>query len=216
MLKVLGLTMLVSVAAFGQDAKPVIDNDRVTVWDVTWTYGQKNPARGHQRDAVVMWVAGGDIRTVAQGIVERHAREAFFSPKTDSREEQGVAAGSGVGGTPRSVIVELKDHFVPPIQGKSGYPNAFPRPHSNKLLENDRVVVWSYRWNPGEPTPMHFHDKDVIVVYLEDTALTSTTPGGGKTANEYKAFDIRFNKRDRTHTELLIRGQGSAMMTELK
>ncbi len=71
-----------------------------------------------------------------------------------------------------------------------------------KLLENDRVIVWSYRWNPGEPTPMHFHDKDVVVVYLEDTALISTTPDGAKKLNEYKAFDIRFNKRDRTHTEL--------------
>ena len=30
--------------------------------------------------------------------------------------------------------------------------------------------------------------------------------------NEYKAFDIRFNKRDRT---LLERGTGSAMMMEL-
>jgi hypothetical protein len=34
--------------------------------------------------------------------------------------------------------------------------------------------------------------------------------------NEYKAFDIRFNKRDRTHTEPLERGTGSAMMMELK
>ncbi len=102
------------------------------------------------------------------------------------------------------------------LENKTGYPLAFPRPHVKKLLENDRVLVWSYRWNPGEPTPMHFHDKDVVVVYLEPTALTSTTPDGAKTLNDYKAFDIRFNKRDRTHTELLERGTGSAMMMELK
>ena len=63
---------------------------------------------------------------------------------------------------------------------------------------------------------MHFHDKDVVVVYLEDTALVSTTPVGAKKLNEYKAFDIRFNKGDRTHTESLDRGMGSAMMMELK
>jgi hypothetical protein len=55
-----------------------------------------------------------------------------------------------------------------------------------------------------------------VVVYLEDTALTSTTPDGKRTLNEYKAFDIRFNKRDRTHTETLEHGTGSAMMMELK
>jgi hypothetical protein len=183
-------------ALYGQDQKPVIDNDRVTVWDVTWTKGQPNPARGHDRDVVTLWIAGSKVR------------QASFSKK-------GAGLGEGVAGA-RSLIIELKDHPVPPLENKTGYPLAFPRPHVKKLIENDRVIVWSYRWNPGEPTPMHFHDKDVVVVYLEPTALTSTTPDGTKTLNDYKAFDVRFNKRDRTHTELLERGTGSAMMMELK
>ena len=182
-------------ALYGQDLKPVIDNERVTVWDVTGTKGQANPALGHDRDAVVMRLTGADAGT------------ASFIAKS-SNTPAVIAA--------RSLIIELKDTVVPPLENKTGYPLAFPRPHVKKLLENDRVIVWSYRWNPGEPTPMHFHDKDVVVVYLEPTALTSTTPQGAKTLNEYKAFDIRFNKRDRTHTELLEHGTGSAMMMELK
>lgn len=157
-------------------------------------------ACGHDRDAVVLWIDGHKART------------ASFSPKSDRRDERGVADSH----PPRSLVIELKDFAVAPLENKTGYPLAFPRPHVKKLLENDRVIVWLYRWNPGEPTPMHFHDKDVVVVYLEDTALTSTTPAGAKTLNEYKAFDIRFNKRDRTHTELLEHGTGSAMMMELK
>jgi hypothetical protein len=189
------LVALAAVCAvgFAQDVKPVIDNDRVTVWDVTWAKGQTNPARGPDRDTVVM------------GLGEH---KAAFYPKGAGLDEKGHAG--------RSLVIELKDHPVPPIENKTGYPLAFPRPHVKKLLENNRVIVWSYRWNPGEPTPMHFHDKDVVVVYLEDTALTSTTPDGKKTLNEYKAFDIRFNKGNRTHTELLDHGTGSAMMMELK
>jgi hypothetical protein len=182
---------------YGQDLKPVIDNERVTVWDVTWTKGTTNPARGHDLGAVVMWITGSDAGT------------ADFIAKGSERSKQG-------GIIARSLIIELKDHPVPPLENKTGYPLAFPRPHVKKLLENDRVIAWSYRWNPGEPTPMHFHDKDVVVVYLEDTALTSTTPDGAKTLNEYKAFDIRFNKNNRTHTESLAHGTGSAMMMELK
>ncbi|HSY56259.1 MAG TPA: hypothetical protein VK834_07410, partial [Bradyrhizobium sp.] len=72
------------------------------------------------------------------------------------------------------------------------------------------------RWNLGEPTPMHFHDKDVVVVYLEDSALQSTEPNGKIVVNEYKSGDIRFNKRDRIHTELLVRDAASAVITELK
>jgi hypothetical protein len=63
---------------------------------------------------------------------------------------------------------------------------------------------------------MHFHDKDVVVVYMEDTALKSTTPDGKGVVNEYVFGQTRFNLRDRSHTELLVRGTGSAVMTELK
>src|SRR5579864_7462831 len=116
----------------------------------------------------------------------------------------------------RTIVIDLKNHPVPPLANNSGYPNAYPRPHIEKLLENDRVIVWRYRWNLGEPTPMHFHDKDVVVVYLEDSALQSTEPNGKSVLNEYKSGDIRFNKRDRVHTELLVRGAASAVITELK
>ena len=116
----------------------------------------------------------------------------------------------------RTIVIDLKNHPVAPLPNNSGYPNAYPRPHIEKLLENDRVVVWRYRWNLGEPTPMHFHDKDVVVVYLEDSALQSTEPNGKIVVNEYKSGDIRFNKRDRIHTELLVRDAASAVITELK
>ena len=157
--------------------------------------------------------SGARARSGCRGDVGCRASTPGLRPL--SRKATGCETG-GVDAGARSLVIELKDHPVPPLENKTGYPLAFPRPHVKKLLENDRVIVWSYRWNPGEPTPMHFHDKDVVVVYLEPTALTSTTPDGAKTLNEYKAFDIRFNKRDRTHTELLEHGTGSAMMMELK
>ena len=63
---------------------------------------------------------------------------------------------------------------------------------------------------------MHFHDKDVVVFYQEDGDLQSTTPNGEKTVNPYKPGMIRFNLRDRIHTETLIRGKQRALITELK
>jgi hypothetical protein len=173
-------------AAGSEGAQPIIDNERVTVWDVT----SQLPASEHDFVAVSLSKKG----------------TAVFGRKGDTPGEEGS----------RTVVIELKDHRLAPLSNKSGYPNAFPRPHVRKLFENARVIVWSYRWNPGEATPMHFHDKDVVVVYEEDTALKSTTPDGKSVVNEYKAGDIRFNRRDRTHTELLARGTGSAVMTELK
>jgi hypothetical protein len=136
-----------------------------------------------------------------------------FDKGTATYGHTGDAAGSdGV----RTVIIDLKNHPVPPLVNNSGYPNAYPRPHIDKLFENDRVIVWNYHWHLGEPTPMHFHNTDVVVTYLEDSALQSTEPSGKAVLNEYKSGDIRFNKGNRIHTELLVRGSGSAVITEIK
>jgi hypothetical protein len=164
---------------------------------VSWANGVTNPVHGRDHDVVVLWTAGPKART------------ATFLAKGSPLEVHG-SEGS------RALIVELKDAPAVRYENTTGYPTAFPRPHVKKLLENERAVVWFYRWTPGEPTPMHFHDKDALVVYLEPTSLVSTAPDGAKTENNYQAFDIRFNKGNRTHTELLARGNGSAMIMELK
>ena len=136
--------------------------------------------------------------------VSRTGHAAFLK-----KGDKHAADGSGI-------LIGLKDFKVEPLANKSGYPAAFPRPGSKKLFENARVVVWDYSWTPGVPTPMHFHDKDVVVYYLDDGDLQSTTPSGEKTVNEYRPGMIRFNLRDRSHTEALVRGKQHGIMTELK
>jgi hypothetical protein len=116
----------------------------------------------------------------------------------------------------RSIIIDLKDNPVAPIPNPTSYQLAFPRPGSKKVLENDRVIVWDCTWELGVATPMHFHDKDVVVWFLEDGDLKSTTPDGKETLNQYTSGTIKFNKRDRTHTETLVHGKQRAIITELK
>jgi hypothetical protein len=102
------------------------------------------------------------------------------------------------------------------MENKSGYPNAFPRPGSRKILENERVIIWDYTWTTGQPTPMHFHDKDALVVYLKNGALKSTTPDGKSVVNPLTVGKTTFNARDRVHTETLVEGESRAIITELK
>lgn len=167
-------------------ANPIIDNERLSVFDTT------APLAAAEHDFVTVSLT--------------HKGAAALGKKGEIPNQAGEHA----------IVILLKDHPVAPLANPTSYPLAFPRPHVVKLYETDRVLVWSYHWVPGEPTPMHFHDKDVVVVYEEPTALTSTTPDGRKTVNEYKDGEVRFNRRDRTHSELLVRGGGSAVMTELK
>jgi hypothetical protein len=183
MIRALLLCAMLFQGARQMALEPVIENDRVIVWDVT------DPTTAQPLDSVVVSLSG----------------KAAFLPK---------ATAPNVAG--RSVVIDLKDHPVAPVANTSGYPLAFPRPGSKKILENERLIVWDYTWTPGVPTPMHFHDKDVVVVFLDDGDLSSTTPDGKVTENSFKPGMVRFNPRNRTHTETLVCGKQRAIITELK
>jgi hypothetical protein len=185
------LAVVPSARSQREPSKPAVDNERVTVWDLTADNSRKSTSA---RACV-------SIRLTSPVAVS-------FFPKCS-----GAAWDPAPGG---SVVIELKDHPVPPLVNASRFPNAFPRAGSKKRLENDKVVVWDYTWTTGVPTPMHFHDKDVVVVYLENGALKSTTSDGQSVVNELSPRLIRFNARNRTHTEELVRGKSRAIITELK
>jgi hypothetical protein len=157
-------------------------------------------------DRVAVWdVTDSAPAQPTDAVVVSFSGDAAFVPKGSPQKVSG-----------RSLIIDLKDHPVAPIKNTSGYPLGFPRPGSKKLFENDRVIVWDYTWQPNVPTPMHFHDKDVVVLFLQDGDLKSTTPDGKETVNQYTAGTARFNARDRTHAETLVKGQQRAIITELK
>jgi hypothetical protein len=180
-------------------ARPVIDNQRTTVWDLSWTKGV--PAGMERTSTNALWIS-----------VAPSPGTVVYWPKGAERR-----AAQSPNAPARTVVIDLKDQPAPAkLENKSGFPNAFPRPGSKKVFENDRIVVWDYTWTPGLATPMHFHDKDVVVVYLKDGALKSTTPDGKSTVNTLIVGKTTFNARDRVHTETLIEGESRAIITEFK
>jgi hypothetical protein len=185
-MKSLPVILALLCATLASAAEPVMDNERVAVWDTDAPL----PPAAHDFIAIPL--------------------EHLGTALPGHRGETPGRAGA------RTIIVELKDHAPTASPNTSGVPNAFPRPGAVKLLEDARVVVWSYRWNPGQPSPMHFHDKDALVVYEEDSALQSTTPDGKSVINHYARGEARYNPRGRIHSELLAGSGASAVITELK
>ena len=203
-------------AAPGEAVKPIVDNERVSVRDVTWPKGASSPPMRPILDIVSIYLAGGTMKVTrpdgTSAIVVRKTADVVFEPKLTVKTEENVGNGEPV----RAIMIALLDHAVAPLQNTSGYPNAFPRPGSKKRLDNDRVVVWDYTFTSGEASPMHFHDKDVVVVYVENGSLKSTTPDGRSQINP-NAFGLtKFNPRNRTHTEQLVTGKSRLIAVELK
>jgi len=135
-------------------------------------------------------------------------------PKTNTA--QFVKAGAPLPASDRSIIVELLEPPVGPLPNTSGLPSAFDRPGIEKLLDNDRVTVWRYTWQPNKKTPLHFHPNDVVVVFTADGVLASITPDGKTVMNPNSYALTKFSPRGRIHQEELVKGKSSAVMVELK
>ena len=198
----------------GDNATQIIDNPRVTVFDVPSTTGKPTSMHRHAYDTVVVYPSGGAVYVTgesgASGVASQST--AVFQPKGVTHFDEGAS-----GDASRAIVIELKDRVVAPIPNATGYQNAFPdRPGAKKVIDNARVVAWDYTWTPGEPTPVHFHDKDVVVVFLEDGTLRSTTLTGEVTFNEITVGKTMFNPRARLHREELIKGKARALIVELK
>src|SRR5262249_40167909 len=133
--------------------------------------------------------------------------EVVFVAK-NKHEPQRVAGPDGM----RLIEIALNDVPMMHYENQTTYPPAMPRPGAKKLLENNRLIAWDYAWTRGEPTPMHFHDKDVVVTYLAKGVLKSTALDGSVSMNPHYFGFSKFNPGNRTHTETLTDGEGRAII----
>ena len=205
------ICVLASLAgpALAQGPAPLIDNARVTVRDVILQPGTPGPAISHAGDYVILYFEGGRIRA-ADGKTATHPSGGAMSGHGGSTRD--TALDKPV----HEIVVELKDTPSNTVPNTTGLPPAFPREGSKLILENNRIRVWNYAWVPGKPTPMHFHNTEVVVAYRGNGDVASTTPDGKTTVNHRKAGDIVFNVANRSHSEALVQGEQSGIMLELK
>jgi quercetin dioxygenase-like cupin family protein len=183
---------------------------------VTWAPGDGNLIHDHERDFVTVYLDGGSVRTTSADGTSRvetcEPGDLVFEGQGTAAAERNVSESDSV----RAVVIDLKDTPVTPLLNTSGYPKAFPRPGVRIAFENDRVVVWNYTWIPEMPTPTHFHDKYVVVVYLEDGELESRTPDGNSVVNEVWFGRTTAIPRNRVHSEELVSGRARAIILEMK
>jgi hypothetical protein len=91
---------------FTSGAKPLLDDNRVVVWDYTWTPGGPAVRTPFTRDTVVVWLGTGTLRMTP----ERGAPQAVeVMPGTVRRYTRGdVESVEVLAGSPRSMIFSFK------------------------------------------------------------------------------------------------------------
>jgi predicted metal-dependent enzyme (double-stranded beta helix superfamily) len=205
-----------------EGAKQLIDNARVTVWDVTWLNGVKHPIHRHRYDMAGVYLRWGPItvtrpdgtvnpqnpawdvpRLLFQRADVTHREEALNPPETPQR---------------LAIMTDLKypaNETRPPLSTDQSLPHSFPRPGAKVMEEHERVRFWDYAWTPGATVSRHVHDTDTVEVFLEGGEIESTTPDG--TSTRYKASyrSVRFVPRGTVDTEMAT-GRPRAVVVELK
>lgn len=215
MMRVLFLCGAICAAAMPASAasKQVIDNPRVTVWDVTLAAGESAPPSPKDFDTVTLILEGGTVSTLKGGktvTAKRDFGDAIFTARGSD------AVDIAIGGPVHEVVIALKGGAAPSSPSPPGMPNAFPRDGAVKMFENDRAIVWKFSWRPGVAVPMHHHDKDTVMVFRYDGPIRSTNPKGEVSILPFGRNEIRFSPAGNTHSELLAGAQQSAVDLELK
>jgi hypothetical protein len=85
-----------------------------------------------------------------------------------------------------------------------------------KIIDNNRVNVWDFTWTKGRKTPVHFQDKDVVIVYLSSGTVRSIPLNGEPTAAPRSFGEVVFLPGGRTHVEECIDGPRRDIIVELK
>jgi hypothetical protein len=80
-------------------------------------------------------------------------------------------------------------------------PPPFPRPNAVKMLDNDRVQVWSVVWPKGQPTPLHRHIYDITGTYIAPGDRVITDVDGSKRPVTNAAGGIVWQFKGLTHVE---------------
>jgi hypothetical protein len=207
-----------------QGAIQLIDNARVTVWEVTWQNGVRQPIHRHRYDMAGVYLRYGPITvTRPDGTVNPPSPpfatipRLLFQPADVTHREEALNPP----GTPErlAIMVDLKyaaNEARPPLSTDQTLPHSFPRPGAKNMQENERVRFWDYTWSPGAGVSRHLHDTDTVEVFIDGGEITSTTADGKTTRFEAAWKGARFVPRGTVDSEVATAGSPRAVVVELK
>ena len=187
-----------------ENARKVLANDRVIIWDVTWPKGQPTAMHEHLLDQLSVTLRGGTVRVSKLGgpvtVNQSTIGSVAFTPHGTIHMEEGLSD------VPQhKIMLELKPSTSPSM-------TAVPREGAVKLLENDRVIVWDFIWKPGQKVPRHADSFDSVTVFLEGGVLRSGTEEIQRSAGQV----IYSSRRADPHSEEAAEATLRAVIVELK
>jgi hypothetical protein len=196
-----------------------VDNARVTVWEVNWQHGVKQPYHRHKYDMAGVYLRYGVI-TVTQldGTAtsgnQFEVPRPYFQPKGITHREE----ANGKPGDPErlAIMIDLKDVPVSTAALSSKAPAAFPRDGAKNVLENERIRMWDYTWPASAPAREVHYATDAVEVVVTGGTFTVSGADGRETTRVVAPKDARFIARGTVESVRVTTGSPRTMTVEIK
>lgn len=199
--------------------RQILDNGRVTVWEVNWQHGVKQPYHRHKYDMAGVYLRYGVI-TVTNPDGSATSGQTFevprpyYQPKGITHREE----ATGKPGDPErlAIMIDLKDVPASPAPITGPEPPAFPREGAKNVLENERIRMWDLTWSPSAPVRPVRYAQDAVEVVVTGGTFTVRSADGKETARVVAPKDARFIARGTVETVRASAGTPRTITVEIK
>ena len=196
----------------------ILDNDRVSVWEVNWHHGDTQPVHRHKYDMAGVYLRYGPITVTDLDGKENKGAEfpvprPYFQPKGITHREEAVTPGAP---ERLAVMIDLKDSVTDMMVIDDPEPSAYPRDGASNVLDNRRVRMWDYTFTAGAPAVKRVYRSDVVEVVVTEGVVKVTGFDGKAETRTLAPKQARYISRGTVQTEQLVSGSPRVIAVELK
>jgi len=201
-----------------QGVTQILDNARVTVWEVNWRHGDKQPVHRHLYDMAGVYLRYGPITVTALDGTENRGAEfpvprPYFQVKGITHREEAVTPGAP---ERLAIMVDLKESATDMMYIDDPEPSAYPREGATNVLENGRIRMWDYRFAAGGPAVKRVYRSDVVEVVVEPGTIRVAGADGKAETRMLAPKQARYISRGTNQLEQGVSGSPRVIAIELK
>lgn len=197
----------------------LIDNPRVSVWEVNWRRGDAQPVHRHKYDMAGVYLRWGPITVTgldgkAVDSPEFAVPFPYFQVKGITHREE----AHGAPGTPErlAIMVDLKDAVTDMMVIDDPGPSAYPRDGAKNVLENARILMWDYTYAASAPSAKRVYRQDVVEVVVTGGTIKVTGANGKTETRVLAPKQARYINRGTVQTEQWVGGSPRVIAIVLK